>query len=548
MADVTRNLTTNIRTVGAEQAVASFLAIAKGEQEAAKHAGVLAGEFKKVGSLFLPSTAAKEFNNEIEKIPPKAKKAAENIERLQRHSRDLGNTMVNAQGTLINFNRIVQDAPYGIQGVSNNITFFAETFAALSKQAGGAKGALVAMLNSLKGAGGWLFAISLATTVMQMFTSSMKDNEGQAESSREKLESLAKAMREYTLATDDAISKQKEFRLEEAKTELARLQKELGKERLEGVVPITGVGMMPRAVELSERGKRIQEAIKGTEVLIKQLTQQVNLSSADFEKYANDIKSWAASVKRLNDEGSIKIFIQQMGLTAPQVKAVSDELKRQADQFGALSPEAQRYNRLIESLNKILRPDKIKETTNKLKEQTTVIPFLTLLYGNMVENIAKMQSTLAQGTSLLDPKTLFVGMQKEGNKPFDDNAISNMIKNDDNIKAIEFFADTFQSTLSGAGIQAFEDMFGEANSLLEKFLAKLFDAAAMQAGMGLLGFIANMIIPGAGAFIAPSFFSKPASGGTATIVNVKIGDQTIQKVFNAHTPNAVKRAQFLREL
>ena len=91
-------------------------------------------------------------------------------------------------------------------------------------------------------------------------------------------------------------------------------------------------------------------------------------------------------------------------------------------------------------------------------------------------------------------------------------------------------------------------MFGEANSLLEQFLAKLFDAAMQQAALGLLGGIMNFIIPGSGALIAPAFFSKPSSGNTTIITDVKIGDKTVQRVFNTYTPNAVKRAQFMREL
>lgn len=66
--------------------------------------------------------------------------------------------------TLTQFSRIAQDAPFGIIGIGNNLTATAEAFGNLSKQAGGAGGALKAVASSLMGSGGLLLAISLVTT------------------------------------------------------------------------------------------------------------------------------------------------------------------------------------------------------------------------------------------------------------------------------------------------------------------------------------------------------------------------------------------------
>lgn len=71
---------------------------------------------------------------------------------------------VNGSNTLTQFSRIAQDAPFGIIGIGNNLTSTAESFANLSKSAGGATNALKAVGSSLLGGGGVLLAISLVTT------------------------------------------------------------------------------------------------------------------------------------------------------------------------------------------------------------------------------------------------------------------------------------------------------------------------------------------------------------------------------------------------
>lgn len=83
---------------------------------------------------------------------------------------DVQKPVANAGNTLTNFSRIAQDAPFGIIGIGNNLTATAESFASLSKQAGGAGGALKALAGSLMGGGGVLLAISLVTTALTVMS------------------------------------------------------------------------------------------------------------------------------------------------------------------------------------------------------------------------------------------------------------------------------------------------------------------------------------------------------------------------------------------
>lgn len=90
---------------------------------------------------------------------------------LKREQKDLGGAfdkttpkIANGGNTLLQFGRIAQDFPFGIQGIGNNITATAESFGYLSKSAGGAGNALKAVASSMLGSGGILLAVSLVTT------------------------------------------------------------------------------------------------------------------------------------------------------------------------------------------------------------------------------------------------------------------------------------------------------------------------------------------------------------------------------------------------
>jgi hypothetical protein len=72
--------------------------------------------------------------------------------------------VANGNNALTQFNRIIQDAPFGAMGVQNNVTSFGESFGYLINQTGSAKAAFAAMTGALIGSGGVLLAISLVTS------------------------------------------------------------------------------------------------------------------------------------------------------------------------------------------------------------------------------------------------------------------------------------------------------------------------------------------------------------------------------------------------
>lgn len=74
---------------------------------------------------------------------------------------------------LTNFGRIVQDAPFGFIGISNNLNPMLESFQRLKQTTGSAGGALKAMVSQLRGAGGLGLAVSLASSALVLFSGRM---------------------------------------------------------------------------------------------------------------------------------------------------------------------------------------------------------------------------------------------------------------------------------------------------------------------------------------------------------------------------------------
>lgn len=81
----------------------------------------------------------------------------------------LGKSTANAVPSVTEFSRVIQDAPFGIQGVANNITQLTQQFGNLSKQAGGSRAALKAMLSTLSGPAGILLAVSAVTSLLVVY-------------------------------------------------------------------------------------------------------------------------------------------------------------------------------------------------------------------------------------------------------------------------------------------------------------------------------------------------------------------------------------------
>lgn len=155
------------------------------------------------------------------------------------------------QGTTVavtNFNRIVQDSPYGIIGVANNLEPMIQSFNSLKAQTGSTTKALKTLLvSAFTGPGALITAVSLASTALVVFSQRMQKSGGASAKAKAGVESFNQALKEQIglitdVRYDETISgriKSAEFELQVQKelvAELTKVQDVAGEASLKGLV------------------------------------------------------------------------------------------------------------------------------------------------------------------------------------------------------------------------------------------------------------------------------------------------------------------------
>jgi len=88
---------------------------------------------------------------------------------------DVKKPIGDASQSLINFSRIAQDAPYGIQGIANNLNPMVESFQRLAATEGGTKKALEAMVAGLSGPAGIGVAVGVVSSLLVVFSKKLSE-------------------------------------------------------------------------------------------------------------------------------------------------------------------------------------------------------------------------------------------------------------------------------------------------------------------------------------------------------------------------------------
>lgn len=130
----------------------------KGEIAADDYYDAIADNSRKLKSA---QNNVRQFNNALDDTGKDAKKYGKNVK-------------ANALPATQEFSRVIQDAPFGIQGVANNLQQLTANFGSLSKATGGTIPAIKAMVSSLAGPAGVLLAVSAVTSALVTYGDEIK--------------------------------------------------------------------------------------------------------------------------------------------------------------------------------------------------------------------------------------------------------------------------------------------------------------------------------------------------------------------------------------
>ena len=259
-------------------------------------------------------------------------------------------TGANAIPALQEFSRVIQDAPFGIVGVGNNITQLVSQFGYLSKSTGGAKNALKAMVGSLAGPGGVLFGISTLVTLLTVYGDEIKG---------------------FISGTDgatDALS-------DEAK-ELEKVTKELNgyyeaiKQATEGTAEYNGLINSATAID-----NKLEKALSNTN-LTEQERQE--LIRKRIEVLNLEAKAQKQKTKLLDQEnGKTKKFIESLQKSLDNRIKLREEIEQGNKTYGK---ESQQYKN---------NEAQIKKLQSEISRQSKVVQENYKEYGILINEVSK---------------------------------------------------------------------------------------------------------------------------------------------------------------
>ena len=261
----------------------------------------------------------------------------------------------NGSSAMLAFSRTVQDAPFGLLGISNNITNLTEQFGALKNRTGSAGGALKLMLRDLKGFGGITLGISAATSLLLVFGDKIFKTKDKVKDLRKEQEDLNKSLDNYVFGLE-TVNRANLKGSQNAQRELVTLR--LLKEQVND----TTISLSKRKDALNQLRDKYPSYLKnmsdekalngGLNNIYKELTQSI----------LDRAKATASLSTIVDNEKKLIVLRSQLAQVSEKLKKEEDEIKNKR-RFNAATGIAQQFNEI-----KNARERATKEL-NKLKGQ-----------------------------------------------------------------------------------------------------------------------------------------------------------------------------------
>jgi hypothetical protein len=310
------------------------------------------------------SNFGKKADKNLNKFTSSSKRATKGIN-------GLGKGTANAVPAVTEFSRVIQDAPFGIQGVANNITQLTQQFGYLKKSTGSTSSAFKAMLSTLSGPAGILFAVSTITSLWVAYENSQRG--------------ATKSTNALVDATKDLVgSAQSELTTLQGLLSISKDENKTKKERQRALSKINELygDYLPNLSTENLNTKKVTESV---DLLSKSLIRQAKikgLSSRISELYSKRYETETKSItENISTLQSLWVLTKNFGNTQ---KAAAEGVvvanKNQAESIGDIDKQ---INKLTESYGKLLSEDvsleglftktKGSNTENKIRQRVKTI-------------------------------------------------------------------------------------------------------------------------------------------------------------------------------
>lgn len=297
----------------------------------------------------------------------------------------LGKGAISGSSAMTSFNRTIQDAPFGLMGVSNNITNLTEQFGYLKAKTGSAGGALKAMLRDLKGFGGISFAISVATSLLLVFGDEIFKTKDKLKELKKEQEDFTKSLDDYKYQLD-AVSKARLDGTQKAQKELLTLRV------LKGVVEDTTLSNIKRNNAVKELRRIYPSYLKD---LSDEQIKNGSLTTV-YDSLTTSILKRAKATAVMNE--IVKNSSKLINLES-QIASKKDEIKKKELRLEKQTTIAQaRAGKERGAVNfSIEKQIKLQNELNELKEEETKL--IGQQQGLQLTNI-DLEQSVDLGTSI----------------------------------------------------------------------------------------------------------------------------------------------------
>lgn len=330
------------------------------------------------------SAGVNQATSQLDKLGKSAQATAPQIQKLTQATAGY-----NSIGT--DFARIIQDAPFGIIGVGNNITQLAGSFQVLKNQTGSTGSAVKAALASiLSPANSLVLGISLLTTVFTVLQQkgffkteeSAKSLTERLEEYRKTLDGITKANLEGQINAQKEISSFKLLTIQAENTNLSLQKRLLAVEELKKQYPEYLKNLTDEQILTGNVGNSYKDLTEDIIALskAKALSAQIDKNSAEILtlRLQEDIRANEIADKRIKLQSALNNTIDAGARVAGQFTATNDDAMLIQMEIDKLTKEQLKS---AEDRNKIIVQnlsleaqivDRNSEGANFVKEKVTV--------------------------------------------------------------------------------------------------------------------------------------------------------------------------------
>lgn len=439
----------------------------------------------------------------------------------------LGQSSGQATNALTNFSRVVQDAPFGIIGIANNIDPLIQSFTALKASTGSTGAALKALVGGLIGGGGLALAVSAVTSAFTFFALSSRGANKELNESKNLTDGYVRSLTEQKLELQSLVALVKDA----AQSEDTR-NKAL--ERLNQILP-DSIGKLTRqnivtaeGIQIIRQYTKAIEARATAELLINRLAENnVKLFdnrnktlkvNADLEARIVELREKAERLRSRNQfeaaftvEAEISAALSEQNKARESGRNLANEILKENEliraQYQSQLPDAIKLNK-----TEVQRAAATKQVTEELKIQAAeikailerqqtnglnindAIPNFDKLIQKQKEFVASGLPERATRTSsiFLTPEQFskeiqyFEELAKRQRELQEIQQVSSALANDIGNAFVDFF-----SNVSKDGKSAFEDLGKAIARTTQRILVQLAVTKLLQA-------VLNTIVPGSG--------------------------------------------------